>query len=147
MPSTEQRLTERCDPATRFLMASLGAAAPSRPRGVDALSDRDWSQVDTIADRHGVAAIVVDLLAADGSVPAAPRDALRARARSQAARALQGAVELISVTGALDQAGIQTVSLKGPLFSQWLYGAPGRRRFADLDILVTPNDRDGAFAV
>ena len=147
MPSTDERPIERCDPATRFLMASLAATAPSRPRAFAALSDRDWAQVDTIADRHGVAAIVVDLLAADGSVPAAPRDALRARAQAQAARALQGVVELIRVTSALDDAGIQTVSLKGPLFSQWLYGAPGRRRFADLDILVTPNDRDRAFAV
>src|SRR5688572_25789980 len=111
MPSTEERPIGRCDSATRFLMASLGEAAPSRPRAFAALTDRDWSQVDTIADRHGVAAIVVDLLATDGSVPPATRDALRARAHAQAARALQGVVELIRVSRALDDAGIQTVSL------------------------------------
>jgi hypothetical protein len=67
-----------------------------------------------------------------------------AAARTQAAHALRGVAELSAVVTRLRGAGIEAVVLKGPLFSQWVYGDLGSRRFADLDLLIEQRARTRA---
>jgi hypothetical protein len=64
-----------------------------------------------------------------------------------AARSLRGVAELSAVVTLLRDAGIQAVALKGPLFSHWLYGDLGSRRFGDLDLLVERRERAHAIEV
>ena len=73
------------------------------------------------------------------------RAALEVRARAQHVRALQAVSQLAVLVRSLRQAGVGVVSLKGPLFSTWLYGDLGMRRFVDLDLLVEPGQRMLAF--
>jgi hypothetical protein len=68
-----------------------------------------------------------------------------AHARSRSRRAWFGAVyklelqaALIDVVGALDERGIHSLLLKGPLFASWLYDAPAERGYRDIDLLIDP---------
>lgn len=69
----------------------------------------------------------------------APRE-LRIVAAAIHARALALAAELARIAEAFREAGIPLLALKGPVVSQQLYGNPGLRLFADLDILVDTAD-------
>ena len=77
--------------------------------------------------------------------PAQVRAALEVRARAQHVRALHAVSHLSALVRALQAAGVAVVSLKGPLFSTWLYGDLGMRRFADLDLLIEPHLRARAY--
>lgn len=56
------------------------------------------------------------------------------------ARALSLSAELARVVEAFRGADIPLLALKGPVASQQLYGHPGLRLFADLDLIVDEND-------
>ena len=56
--------------------------------------------------------------------------------RQHMTRALDGVRLLQVLAAALAGAKIEAVALKGPAFSQWLYGDAGARRFSDLDLLI-----------
>lgn len=80
---------------------------------------------------------------ATGDFVGAVEDALRAGRR-------QGAfLQLVSthLTAVLADAGIRSTPLKGPLLSDAIYGDPGRRPSADLDLLVAPEQLRDAVAV
>ncbi|MEO6238444.1 MAG: nucleotidyltransferase family protein [Vicinamibacterales bacterium] len=64
--------------------------------------------------------------------------------RTHMTRALQGVRLLEQLTRHFTDAAIDVVSLKGPAFSQWLYGDPCARRFGDLDLLVATAQLDPA---
>jgi hypothetical protein len=49
--------------------------------------------------------------------------------------------------GALREEGIRSLLLKGKSFDQWLYEDDARRRYSDVDLLVSPGDHSGAEAV
>lgn len=73
----------------------------------------------------------------------AVEDALQAGRR-------QGAfLQLVSthVTAVLANAGIRSTPLKGPLLSEAIYGDPGRRHSADIDLLVAPEQLRDAVEV
>ncbi|MGN6692746.1 MAG: nucleotidyltransferase family protein [Aquihabitans sp.] len=46
----------------------------------------------------------------------------------------------LEVVGALREAGIEPVVLKGPAIARWLYDQPGERSYDDADILLAPAD-------
>jgi Uncharacterised nucleotidyltransferase len=70
-------------------------------------------------------------------------DALAAGRRQGALLALVTA----RVQDGLAEAGIRSTSLKGPRLSESLYGDPGRRLAADVDLLVAPDRLAAAVAV
>lgn len=114
-----------------------------------ALRDADWEAVPDLAARHGMSAWVHALLldASGAAAPAHVRDLVAERSRTQRVRALAAVSQLAALAGDLARAGVDVVALKGPLFSRWLYGDAGLRRFADLDLLVAPEQRDRALHV
>src|SRR4051812_2986294 len=67
--------------------------------------------------------------------------------RQHMTRALEGVRLLQDLAAALAGAHIAAVALKGPAFSQWLYGDACARRFSDLDLLVAESQRDAALAL
>jgi hypothetical protein len=96
------------------------------------------------AARHGLSAWVQATIGDWPDAPEEVRDLIAQRARQQRVRALQAVSQLSAVTELLTGAGIESVSIKGPLFAGWLYGDVGMRRFADLDLLIDPSQRDRA---
>ena len=111
------------------------------------MSDADWTALPASAQRHGVTGMIAAALAERTDVPEPVGAALNHRMRENAARSLLGLSELLRIVRAFDDAGVPLVALKGPAFSQWLYGDPALRRFGDLDLLVVRGDRDRAIPV
>lgn len=64
--------------------------------------------------------------------------------RDIALRNLQQIALLGRLSGALGDEGIRAVVLKGPVLASTVYPDPGLREFADLDLLVSEEDRDRA---
>ncbi len=110
-------------------------------------SSTDWEALPDAAERHGLTAWVHLAMRNRDDAPPQVRAALEARARAQHVRALQGVSQLAVLVRSLRSEGVEVVSLKGPLFSTWLYGDLGMRRFADLDLLIEPHQRARAFDV
>jgi len=82
-----------------------------------------------------------------GGTPADISGAVADDARTQAARALVALAQLDEAAGSLARAGIDAVALKGPAFSEWVYGSAACRAFTDIDILVRPRDFTAAVDV
>lgn len=58
-----------------------------------------------------------------------------------AAQALAIDLVTLRVVGALSEQGMTSILLKGPSFSEWLYGTRSLRTYSDIDLLVSPDDR------
>lgn len=74
------------------------------------------------------------------ALPASVLTGLRDHFASNARRNAGLTAELLRVLGLLDSAGITAVPFKGPLLALTVYGNLALRQFADLDILVRPDD-------
>ncbi len=107
------------------------------------------------AELHGVLPIVLRRLRqfeAAGEDPVAGRSATVARAIADARQVLVGqtGMELMLrhqaalVMHAFDEAGIQAIIIKGPVFARRLYELPSLRSFSDIDILIPPRCRAAA---
>ena len=124
-------------PPSLDLLAAAGRlslAPPAQP--TISIAPHDWLTMPAFAQRHGMSAWLARAVRVWPGVPEAVRETVDVTARAQSARALHALSGLAHVVTQLDRAGIVPVVLKGPLFSQWLYGDVGARRFADLDLLV-----------
>ena len=102
----------------------------------------DWEQLGDAALRHGMAGLlyrrVTDTCPA--AVPAAVLAAWRERTIAVAQRSLRMQRQLLVQLERLAEAGVPALVLKGPAFSQQLYGDATLRHFIDLDVLVHPQD-------
>lgn len=125
-----------------------GAARPSGPgpadgRATSAAPDTlDWEGLLELADRHGLSAFLQRFL--DGDAPVEPpptvRTRLRERVRLRTRENLRHTASLISLTPAMEAAGIDTMAYKGPVLSERLHGNPTLRDYDDLDLLVRERD-------
>ncbi len=125
-----------------WLIARLRDADPPWPtEGGEGLAETLWLE----AQAEGVAALVAQGLSTEAAAQGVPA-ALIARFRSAfkeaaaAERLIQR--ELVEVLGALAQAGIGPLLLKGAGLAYWLYPEPYLRSRCDTDLLVP--DREGA---
>jgi hypothetical protein len=139
-------VTPRYDfsPAAAILVESGRRSLDTQPAPRMELSRAAWNALPDAAERHGMTAWVHVAIAKGGDAPAEARAAIEARARAQRIRALHAVSQLTLLVRSLRTAGIETVALKGPLLSAWLYGDLGMRRFADLDLLVERAERERA---
>jgi putative nucleotidyltransferase-like protein len=53
----------------------------------------------------------------------------------------------LELTGTLNEAGVETILLKGPSISRWVYWEDDFRPYSDLDLLVAPGDLRGSLRV
>ncbi len=72
--------------------------------------------------------------------PADVREAIRAGVRARAAQELARQREIISVLGALAQAGVQSLLMKGTPLAHTLYASPVLRCRGDTDLLIQKKD-------
>jgi hypothetical protein len=132
------------------LCARLALEGEARERARDLLAEPlDWETVLGWAGYHHVTPLLyrhVHDLGPD-AIPAEVLDELRTRSRGIAAHNLKLTLELLSLLQGLEAAGAPGVIWKGPALAYTLYPSPELRTFADLDIILRPEDRHRARAV
>jgi hypothetical protein len=142
--------------STTDACASLLIAA-SRPRRADACpgfpSDQlaeftDWTGLIALALALGLGGPLCErlLASAPGAVPDDIADAARAHIAFLRAAHEDGVAELLDLLDVLQDAGIEAVPFKGPVFAQQFYPDPALRRFTDLDVLISATDVEPAYA-
>ncbi len=136
----------------QLILLSAGTAARRRAMREQAgrlTVEVDWSRLaETLRSRKLLPTMgprILDLAArrASDDFAAAVEQALEAGRR-------QGAfLQLISlrVVAMLADAGIRCAALKGPLMGEAIYGDPGRRLSSDIDLLVAPEQLQGAVEI
>jgi hypothetical protein len=109
----------------------------------------DWETVLEWAGYHHVTSLLYHHLYPMGpsGVPPEVLQELRTRYRGIAARNLKLTLELLSLLEDLGEAGAPGVVWKGPALAYTVYPSPEIRAFADLDIIVRPEDRHRARTV
>jgi len=120
------------DSPRRWLAAVLG-----QERSIDPGSYSFAELVET-AEYEGVLPLLDWQLRSDPTYSTLPdefRQQLGLRARASAAQSMLDAREVARVSAALDEAGFQTLLLKGPAFARWLYPQPYLRISSDIDLL------------
>ncbi len=123
--------TEETLPEAELLILCLRGSPFSVPVSVD------WLALLRLAEKHGVLPLMNQALIANGAE--VPAFFLRAVEKSRAATMLL-AVELEHLLAKFAQHKIEVIPLKGPLLAEALYGDITMRPFADLDLLVRPDD-------
>jgi hypothetical protein len=126
----------------RFLCQSLARQeAPEPPGEVEELPPIDWDEFLTLLARHRLLPLAPYYLHRYRDVmPAAAATRLRQSWQCSRLRSLALAKELASLLNEFQLAGIRSLSLKGPLLAQQLFGDPTARMPGDLDLLVHPED-------
>jgi hypothetical protein len=109
----------------------------------------DWDYLLELAQAHGMRPLVYRHLAAEcrAEVPAGVLETWRGLATLNAARNLRMTRELLSLLAAFSSTGILAIPYKGPALAEAIYGNLALREFADLDILVRPEDARQAHAL
>jgi hypothetical protein len=133
-------------PAALELLVAAGRLSldPSRRTAPIATTAAAWDASVHAAQRHGMTAWLAEALRQCPSVPDAVRAQLETTRRTQAALALKGIADVAAIVTLLRDAGVETANVKGPLYARWLYGDAGARRFADVDLIITRNQRTRA---
>jgi len=129
--------TERESEADLFIASALAGRA-AWPGGVAPA---------LVAERalyHGVSGLLADQVAAWPPEAAGP---IRNAARSQAMWELRHRYVLADLLGALDDAGVRVLVLKGTALAYDLYGRPAERSRGDSDVLIEAADLPRARAV
>jgi hypothetical protein len=104
--------------------------------------DLDWKFFYKLARRHSLLPLLYHRLqqASSDSIPSDELKKLRLAYEQNVARNLIFANELVQLTKALGDAGIESIAYKGPVLSLLAYGDPALRRFVDLDLMVRRRD-------
>jgi hypothetical protein len=102
----------------------------------------DWTALIHLAAVHKLRPLLFHCLqqAAQDVVPTDVFDALRLHYHANIARNLLLTHTLVRLLERLRQEGIEAVPFKGPVWAMMAYFDLGLREFADLDILVAPQD-------
>ena len=105
-------------------------------------SGLDWHQVLRYAGASGMLALLEAKLRGlnTEAVPRGARDTLRQHVRILHARSLQSIGELLAVLDLFAAQGLRVLPFKGPVLAMQAYGTLSLRSFADLDLLVRPED-------
>lgn len=151
MPGDAASRTALEDPETEVLLAAVGTWLGTVDDGrLDRAlqADPDWDRVVTIAERHGLSALLHRAFERSAAtVPETTRSDLERSARDVARRNLVLLDETYALIDALREAGVRAVPYKGPVLAATLYGDLALRASIDVDLLVRAADLDAASAV
>ncbi len=102
----------------------------------------DWDYFHRTAALHGVLPIIYNNLKniAQDFVPIKEMNDLKEQYLTNVQRNLILTGELLKILDLFESNGIETISLKGPVFAESNYGSISLRQFVDLDILVRKKD-------
>jgi hypothetical protein len=124
------------------LCAHAGKGAPQPGSDFAPAGSFDWEYVARLARRHAVVPLVYRALQtfARGAAPEPVRKALSETYRSNAARNVLLAGELLRVSKLFESGGVSALAYKGPALAVAAYGDLSLRRFVDLDVIVRARD-------
>lgn len=117
----------------RFLSPTSETAASLDTTGLD------WSELLELSDAHAVTPMLFAGLR-DTPIPEKITDELRTRVQTSVRYSLAQSRELAQLAGLFEEHRISFVALKGPMLSQYLYGALGMRTSGDIDVLAKKGD-------
>lgn len=100
----------------------------------------DWNECLTSAYAHGVYPLVARSLKTVLAVPEQVKHMLKLTNLDIARRNMMMTSELLRIMGLLEEHGINALAIKGPVLSHIIHGDVTSRQYADIDILVTPNE-------
>ena len=101
----------------------------------------NWQLLFQLSRRHSLLPLAYQRLQpVYESIPVDVLQKLRLAYQENVARNLIFADELVQITQALDNAGIDSIAYKGPLLAKIAYGDVALRRFIDLDVMVRRAD-------
>ncbi|PWC88103.1 hypothetical protein TSH100_08480 [Azospirillum sp. TSH100] len=104
----------------------------------------DWDLLVTCVRHHRLDLLMTSLLNSEAGIPDSVRAALKDNERTARTMALQRAGELARVARRFGGAGIDMLALKGPALSAQIHGHLFGRVCSDLDLLIRPDDEEGA---
>ncbi len=136
---------QRVSPEARLLLLCT-MPTPDRERAASIRilceGGPDWTEVIRLAAMHKLRPLLFHSLreAAQDVVPTDVFDALRRHYHANVARNLFLTHTLVRLVERLRQEGIEMVPFKGPALAMMAYSDLGLREFADLDVLVSPQD-------
>jgi Uncharacterised nucleotidyltransferase len=140
LPKREYASSFSSDPEFDLLLACC-ACDQKLERLQNALRrELEWERVARLADHHGVLPQVYSALVQAGEASSAALSSLRPMYERSVHQALWLTRELLRIIECFDSHGIRSLPYKGPALAQVLYGNVTARQFADLDILVPPDD-------
>lgn len=129
-------------------LAAPPAAVPNLAPFVASVTDAgSWPRVFGLLDRHRLTALAAIRLGGVGGLPRAVVDEFDAERRSAGIHALAAAAELTAALRVLAAAGIVALPFKGPVLALAVYGDLASRRMTDVDLVVSPMDRQRALGV
>jgi hypothetical protein len=127
-----------------LLLAACSAFA--RPKDLDSVRSRlaspiDWPSLLDLADQHGVAPLLCQVLAPiHNEAPAEPMHSLQQSYQTNLRKSLILASELIRIVDRLDALGIEVMPYKGLTLAETMYGNMALRQTGDIDLLIRPQD-------
>jgi hypothetical protein len=132
-------------PEGRLLLACARAPLHPAPPPPPAAGPLDPVRLLALAERNGLAALLHRF--AGPHLPPDVSEPLAAAAARCARAGLAAAGRLRRLAEALGGRGIRMAAYKGPALAMRAYGDVGLRSYADLDLLVAPDDVPAAAAV
>jgi hypothetical protein len=126
-----------------LLLAGTAAARErTRSRQLELLARADEVALEAFMLRLGMLALLGRRLeqAAGGALPTRLRKRVEAHALQAQRQGVGQELLTVRLLTALEEAGIRTLALKGPLLGERLYGDVAARISADVDVLVAPQD-------
>jgi hypothetical protein len=128
-----------------LLLLTTASISPSRKKRISQLlaGNVDWRYLLDLAEFHNVAPLVTYNLTANGFSNQVPQLYLKRMHQIYNATVYRNVIlshELRKILTTLGQYGITAIVLKGTILAEQLYGNPGLRTVADMDILVLPED-------
>lgn len=103
----------------------------------------DWKYLLDLAEFHGVAPLIAHNLVANGLSSQVPQPYLERLSQIYNGTLYRNVIlsnEVTKVLSVFSQHGIAAIILKGIILAEQLYGNPGLRTVADMDILVQPEE-------
>jgi hypothetical protein len=125
--------------AVRELLLIAAFRDPSQPppeRLAAIIADIDWEMAVRFAKFHLLEPALWQLASHIESLPASAKDGLRAAVQTGSARNLILGAATAQLTALLNESGIESLILKGPVLAEEAYGDLSRRWFSDVDVLV-----------
>ncbi|MGI8943048.1 MAG: nucleotidyltransferase family protein, partial [Qipengyuania sp.] len=124
----------------------VGVGRPSEAE-LGTLHEDIWHAIATRAAEHRLGPLLHKRFAGVEAVPEKIGDEWRAAHRAAALTALAQRRDLIALTHALAEEGIDALALKGAWLAWNAYGEPAERPMRDIDILVPARRAGGAWTV